>query len=233
MIYLGHALGGFAAVTSIPSESTVFKFGAFELDPRAGELFKGGSKIRLQQQPATILAILLEQPGQVVTREELRKRIWPADTFVDFDHGLNAAIKKLRQALCDEPHKPRYIETLPRKGYRFIGTVEKAESVARRVEIPKGSLVGGTFELHSDSGSHYVLMPVDEESMKEKDRLEAVKDDLGVSLLVGSNKVLLVKCGTRVKALDGPAPGTYEVRVLEGEHVGATVVAVEKLLRPI
>ncbi len=214
-------------------EPAVFKFAAFELDLRAGELFKGGSRIRLQQQPANVLAILLEQPGQVVTREELRKRIWPADTFVDFDHGLNAAIKKLRQALCDEPKKPRFIETLPRKGYRFIAPVEKKAAVSHPVDASEANLIGGTFQLHSDAGSHYVLMPVDEESMKEKDRLEAVKDDLGVSLLVGSAKVLLVACGTRVKVLDArPTPATFEVRILEGEHVGVTVLAEEKHLRP-
>jgi DNA-binding winged helix-turn-helix (wHTH) protein len=220
-------------LTSSSPESAVFKFGAFELDLRAGELFKGGSRIRLQQQPATILAILLEQPGQVVTREELRKRIWPADTFVDFDHGLNAAIKKLRQALCDEPRKPRFIETLPRKGYRFIAAVEKTGAITRRPDTSAGSLVGGTFELQSGTGSNYVLMPVDEESMKERDHLEAVKDDLGISLLVGSGKVLLVACGTQVKVLDArPAPGIFEVRILAGEHVGVIVVAAQKHLRP-
>jgi DNA-binding winged helix-turn-helix (wHTH) protein len=220
-------------VASNLPEPAVFKFAAFELDLRAGELFKGGSRIRLQQQPANVLAILLEQPGQVVTREELRKRIWPADTFVDFDHGLNAAIKKLRQALCDEPKKPRFIETLPRKGYRFIAPVEKKAAVSRPVDASEANWVGGTFQLQSDAGSHYVLMPVDEESMKEKDRLEAVKDDLGVSLLVGSGKVLLLACGTRVKVLDArPTPATFEARILEGEHVGVTVLAEEKYLRP-
>jgi DNA-binding winged helix-turn-helix (wHTH) protein/tetratricopeptide (TPR) repeat protein len=97
------------------------RFDVYELNLRAGELIKGGRKIRLQEQPFRILAILLEKPGQVVTREELREQLWPADTFVDFDHSLNTAVKKLRQALNDEAEKPRFVETLPKRGYRYIG----------------------------------------------------------------------------------------------------------------
>src|SRR6516164_6609839 len=98
-------------------------FGAFELDSHAGELRKEGTKIRLQEQPLQVLQILLEQPGRVVTREELQQRIWPSDTFVDFDHGINNAIKRLREALGDTAATPLYIETLPRRGYRFIRTI--------------------------------------------------------------------------------------------------------------
>src|SRR5947208_12805772 len=100
------------------------RFGEFEIDERAGELRKEGIKVRLQEQPLQILQILLEHPGEVVTREELRKRVWPTDTFVDFDHGINNAIKRLREALGDVAETPRYIETLPRRGYRFIGITE-------------------------------------------------------------------------------------------------------------
>jgi TolB-like protein/DNA-binding winged helix-turn-helix (wHTH) protein/Tfp pilus assembly protein PilF len=102
----------------------------FELDPRAGELRKRGLKVRLQQQPSELLHLLLEQPGEVVTREAIRKRLWPADVFVDFDRGLNKAIVKLREALGDSADSPRFIETLPRKGYRFIAPVGAAEPVA-------------------------------------------------------------------------------------------------------
>jgi eukaryotic-like serine/threonine-protein kinase len=104
-----------------PHSSPTLRFDVYTLDLRAGELYKDGRKIRLQDQPFQILAMLLEQPGQVVTREQLRERLWPEDTFVDFDHSLNTAVKKLRQALNDEADKPRYIETLPKRGYRFIG----------------------------------------------------------------------------------------------------------------
>jgi DNA-binding winged helix-turn-helix (wHTH) protein/Tfp pilus assembly protein PilF len=105
-----------------PSKASLpLRFDAFVLDPRAGELYKSGRKIKLQEQPFQILAMLLEQPGQVVTREQLRERLWPEDTFVDFDHSLNTAVKKLRQALNDEANKPRFIETLPKRGYRYVG----------------------------------------------------------------------------------------------------------------
>jgi DNA-binding winged helix-turn-helix (wHTH) protein/Tfp pilus assembly protein PilF len=104
-----------------PRASAPLHFDAFVLDLRAGELYKDGYKIKLQEQPFQILAILLEQPGQVVTREQLRERLWPEDTFVDFDHSLNTAVKKLRQALNDEANKPRFIETLPKRGYRYVG----------------------------------------------------------------------------------------------------------------
>jgi TolB-like protein/Tfp pilus assembly protein PilF len=100
------------------------RFGGFELDEDAGELCKEGAKIPLQVQPFQVLQLLLRQPGRVITREELRQKIWPSDTFVDFDHSTNNAIKRLRQALGDTADTPRYIETLPRRGYRFIGKVE-------------------------------------------------------------------------------------------------------------
>jgi TolB-like protein/DNA-binding winged helix-turn-helix (wHTH) protein/tetratricopeptide (TPR) repeat protein len=99
------------------------RFSVFELDARARELRKHGVRIKLQEQPLQILQILLEHPGEVVTRDELQERIWPADTFVDFDHGLYNAVKKLREALGDTVDTPRFIETLPKRGYRFIGTV--------------------------------------------------------------------------------------------------------------
>jgi TolB-like protein/Tfp pilus assembly protein PilF len=103
---------------------TVVRFGAFELDQDAGELRRDGSRVRLQEQPLQVLQILLEHPGKVIPREELQRRIWPSDTFVDFDHGINNAIKRLRETLGDTAETPRYVETLPRRGYRFIGKAE-------------------------------------------------------------------------------------------------------------
>jgi DNA-binding winged helix-turn-helix (wHTH) protein/tetratricopeptide (TPR) repeat protein len=101
------------------------RFGAFEVDLRSGEVYKHGIRLKLQDQPFQVLALLLEHSGDVVTREELRQTLWPGDTFVDFDTGLNSAIKKLRDVLGDSAEEPRYIETLPRRGYRFIARVEK------------------------------------------------------------------------------------------------------------
>ena len=102
----------------------VFRFGVFEVDLRTEELRKQGIKLRLPRQSFSVLALLLERPGQLVSREELREKLWPAETFVDFDHGLNAAVNRLREALGDSADVPRFIETLPRRGYRFIAPVE-------------------------------------------------------------------------------------------------------------
>lgn len=145
-------------------------FGLFELDFAAGELRKNGAKLRLQEQPFQVLALLLDRAGQVVTREELRQKLWPADTFVDFDHSLNTAVNKLREALGDSASSPRYIETVARRGYRFIAPVnhggsdasvrpaERREAPAPQpspqllhpdleVPIPRRSLTRGLFAL--------------------------------------------------------------------------------------
>lgn len=102
----------------------IARFGVFELDLSAGELRKSGVKLRLQEQPFQVLALLLERAGEVVTRDELRQKLWPSDTFVDFDHSLNTAINKVREALGDSASSPRYVETLARRGYRFIAPVQ-------------------------------------------------------------------------------------------------------------
>jgi DNA-binding winged helix-turn-helix (wHTH) protein len=102
------------------------QFGLFEVDLQARELRKAGVKLKLNDQPFQVLTVLLERPGEVVTREELQTRLWPADTFVDFDLSLNTAVKKLRQALGDESDNPRFVETLYRRGYRFIAPVSTA-----------------------------------------------------------------------------------------------------------
>ena len=101
-----------------------YKFDEFEADLRAAELRKNGNRLKLQMQPFQVLVALLERPKEVVTREELRQRLWPQDTFVDFDHGLNTAMVKLRDVLGDSASKPKFIETIAKRGYRFLGTVE-------------------------------------------------------------------------------------------------------------
>lgn len=109
------------------------RFGPFELDVRLGELRKGGARIRLPEQPFTILVMLLERQGDLVSRDEIRARLWPDTTVVEFDHSINAAVKRLRDTLRDSADQPRYIETLPRRGYRFIAQVERSEAA---VEVP-------------------------------------------------------------------------------------------------
>ncbi len=108
------------------------RFGVFELDLRAGELRKHGLRVRLQEQPFQALATLLEHPGEVVTREDLQKRLWPADTFVDFDHGLNKTINKIREALGDSAESPRFVETVARRGYRFLAEVKVVDAAPVR-----------------------------------------------------------------------------------------------------
>src|SRR5687767_4683185 len=117
---------------SAPTESGQrLRFESFELDIRSRELRKDGVCIRLQEQPFEILRMMLERPGDVVTRDQLRQRLWPDGTFVDFEHSLNAAVKRLRAALGDDADNPRFVETLPRRGYRFIAALDRAEAAIR------------------------------------------------------------------------------------------------------
>src|SRR5215472_10134405 len=111
-------------MSSQPKVQRLIRFGLFEFDLAAGDLRKQGRKIQLQDQPFHVLERLLNRPGEVITREELQQALWPADTFVEFDQGLNTAIKKIRVALGDSAENPRFVETIPRKGYRFIAPVQ-------------------------------------------------------------------------------------------------------------
>ncbi len=122
----------------------LYRFGIYEVDVRSGELRKNGAKLKLQEQPFQVLAMLLERPGEVLTRDQLRQRLWPADTFVDFDHSLNTAINKLRDALGDSAVNPRFIETLAKRGYRFIAPVQTPPAPAESgpvdlTQLPPGA----------------------------------------------------------------------------------------------
>src|SRR5262250_2395394 len=135
---------------AVESPSRTRGFGVFEVDLRAAELRKHGVRIKLQEQPFQILSLLLEHPGEVVTRDELREKLWPAHTFVDFDRSLNKAMTKLRAALGDSADSPRYVETIPRHGYRFLAEVHsrfedhlgypQAATVAGGLRIPAPTL---------------------------------------------------------------------------------------------
>src|ERR1700704_5590688 len=125
---------------STPHPMRSVRFGVFEVDFEAGELRKSGFKVALQEQPFLVLTLLLENAGKLVSRDELQQKIWAADTFVEFDRGLNTAINKVRDALGDSAGNPRFIETVPRRGYRFLGPVETvgdATAGQERAE-PKG-----------------------------------------------------------------------------------------------
>ncbi len=210
----------------------IARFDVFEVDFRAGELYKAGRKIKLQVQPFQVLALLLERPGEVVTREEFEKKLWSGDTFVDFEHSLNTAIKKLRHALGDDKKKPRFVETLPKRGYRFIGTVEQVSKAATRAKAPTAtSKVGRVAKVCGDGPLSFTLVSVDEETAVEREKLDAANDDVGLSLLIASQRLLMVQNGTPVRILEiQPARSHCQVRILEGEHYGkAAVVPLKQL----
>jgi DNA-binding winged helix-turn-helix (wHTH) protein len=211
--------------------SSIVRFGEFEVDLRAGELYKAGRKIKLQIQPFHALTLLLERPGEVVTREEFEKRLWPGDTFVDFDHSLNTAIKKLRQALGDDKNKPRFVETLPKRGYRFVGKLEHAATPLPARPPAPSSGVGQLARLRADGKLSFALVSVDEEAAAERERLDAANDDVGLSLLIASQKLLMVPSGTQVRILEVRQPQSCcQVRILEGEHYGkAALVPLKQL----
>jgi TolB-like protein/DNA-binding winged helix-turn-helix (wHTH) protein/tetratricopeptide (TPR) repeat protein len=122
-----------------PRPTERLRFGVFQLDPTTGELLRAGRQVRLQEQPFKILMLLLERPGELVSRDDLRRQLWPADTFVDFDDGVNAAVKKLRFALGDSSENPRFIETIPRRGYRFIAPVAPVVDTAPRQVVDEST----------------------------------------------------------------------------------------------
>jgi DNA-binding winged helix-turn-helix (wHTH) protein len=223
-----------------PSEGGL-RFEAYHVDLRTGELRKHGRKIRLAGRPFQILALLLEHPGELLTRKELQARLWSSDTFVDFEHGVNAAIQTLRRALCDSYKKPRFIETLPRRGYRFIAAVEgtqthaglaaghaehSAPPAAAASVAARSEWVGQIATIRDPTGRSFVLLPASEEIFHEMCACEKAKDDLGISLLVASEKLLLINCGTRAQILDASnADLGCKVRILGGQFVGEKAFA--------
>ena len=136
-------------------------FDVFQVDLRSGELHREGRRVKLQEQPFRVLSLLIERAGEIVTRDELREKLWPADTFVDFDHSLNSAVARLREALRDSAEKPRFIETIAKRGYRFIGQLQAAKpevdvsSVSP--EIQSSSLFGGRIPGRIWMGSTFCL----------------------------------------------------------------------------
>jgi cholera toxin transcriptional activator len=146
-------------------EARLLRFSVFEVDLAAGELRKSGKRIRLQEQPFQVLVTLLENAGRVVTRDDLRQRIWPADTFVDFDHSLNTAVNKIRESLGDSASSPRFVETLARRGYRFIASVDSdarssaASRSASSISTASDTLPAATHSTTSGARDEIVLHP--------------------------------------------------------------------------
>jgi len=220
------------ANSSKPDETRRLRFGPFSVDLHAGELYRRGKKVKVQLLPLQLLGALLEKPGEVISREELKSKLWPADTFVDFEHGLNTAIKKLRQALGDNPAKPGLIETLPKKGYRFIGRLE-ANGAISPAPLPRTTaLAGKIFSVFAEDGIECVLAPVDGSAHEEWQRLIALGDDVGVAMMITNNRLLLIEVGKTVRVLSADGPqGWLETRILEGEHYGKTALLPRKSLR--
>ena len=222
--------------------ANVIRFEGFEVDLRAQELYKAGRKIKLQVQPFQVLAMLLERPGEVVTREEMQKRLWPADTFVDFDHSVNTAIKKLRQALGDDKNKPRFVETLPKRGYRFLVSVKKPATSSAAAEphvaapvaakdAAASAWVGRVAKVCCEHGHSFAVVSIDEAAAAERQRLEAANDDVGLSLLIASQRLIMVPEGTPVRIIEvEPQNSRCHARILEGEHYGKTALLPLKLL---
>jgi DNA-binding winged helix-turn-helix (wHTH) protein len=225
----------------------VLRFDDFEVDLRAQELYKGGRRIKLQVQPFQVLAMMLERPGEVVTRDEMQKRLWPADTFVDFDHSVNTAIKKLRAALGDNKNKPRFVETLPKRGYRFLVTVKgpaqpSTQGAGSAAGVGLGAAaatadgmgsrwVGRVAKLSCEDGHPFTLLATDAPSAAERQKLDAANDDVGLSLLIASQKLIMVPEGTPVRVLEvEQANSRCQGRILEGEHYGKTALLPLKLL---
>src|SRR5215469_5312609 len=232
VLYSSHTRGIRMTPGSQPAE--VVRFSTYEVHLRSGELYRAGHKIRLQDLPFQVLPMLLEHPREVVAREDLQKRLWPADTFVDFDHSLNTAIRKLRQALCDDSKNPRFIETLPKRGYRFIGTVQQIGGVPTPAPLltapsttpaPRPSLVGRMAKVAADGESAFALVSVDEEAAAERERLDGANDDVGLSLLIAAQKLFLLASGTPVRILEVQETNCRcQVRILDGEHYGKTAL---------
>jgi len=194
-------------MTFVHSSRAAYRFGRFELDVRSRELRKDGVRFRLQDQPFEVLSMLLERPGEVLTRDELRQRLWPEGTFVDFEHGLNAAVKRLRGAIGDDADNPRFIETLHRRGYRFVGAVEPLFDDA--VDAANGRLAGQKLRLavlplaylsdladSADRSAHeYFAEGLREEMITQLGRLCA--DRLGVIARTSSS--LIQQQATRIR----------------------------------
>ena len=179
-----------------PVSERSWRFGSFELDARSRDLHEGTRRVRLPEQPFEILRMMLERCGQVVTRDELRERLWPAGTFVDFEHSLNAAVKRLRAALGDDADNPRFVETVPRRGYRFIGELGDAGAPAGVPDTPRVRLAVLPFaDLGSDGGRDHFSDGLTDETISQLGRL--CRGRIGI---VSSHSVMAFKgatCGAR------------------------------------
>lgn len=168
---------------STPAKSAgAVRFGTFEVDLAAGELRKSDRRVKIQEQPFRILVLLLERPGEIVTREYLIQRLWPDGTFVDYEHSVNTAIRKLREALGDDPDTPRFVETIPRRGYRFIGPVERVEQ-AGSAGISKPTTWSDSALVREDEGFWVAVLPFKHKGSDAE--LEALTEGIAEEIITG------------------------------------------------
>jgi TolB-like protein/DNA-binding winged helix-turn-helix (wHTH) protein/Tfp pilus assembly protein PilF len=227
--------------------SRLIRFGLFEVDLRLRELRKQGRRIKLQEQPFQILAMLLEKPGELVTREELRERIWSDDTFVDFDHNLNRAINKIREALSDSAENPRFVQTLPRRGYRFVAPVERAgeevRTPARKAYLYASILAVGTLLLGAGlylelsrevmpKAASLAVLPLD--NLSNDPEQEYFSEGMTDALISNLGRIRALRVISRTSAMqykdtDKPAPDI--ARELDVSHIveGSILRAGEKV----
>jgi len=201
---------------SDPAPLPRLRFDGYELDLRAGELRKQGTRLRLQGQPLQVLAILLTRAGDLVTREELRRKIWSANTFVDFDHSLHNAIARLRETLGDSAEKPRYIETLPRRGYRFIAQVELVDQAAAKLEASPS-------EVKSDSRQVQSLAVLPLQDLSGDSAHEYFADGMTEALITSLAKIKALRVISRTSAMQ--YKGTHKTipDIARELHVGAVL----------
>jgi TolB-like protein/DNA-binding winged helix-turn-helix (wHTH) protein/Flp pilus assembly protein TadD len=198
-------------MTRLSASAQAVRFGLFELDLTTGELRKQGLRVKLQEQPFQLLAMLLERPRELVTREDIRKKLWPADTFVDFDSSLNSAINKIREALGDSAESPRFIETLPRRGYRFIAPVEEVN----------GNSIGASLLPAQQGQPQGIRIPNAEQRQTETAGLRYKVAATGVTLAALLVALLGLKVGElRQRFLGKPNPGRIQsIAVLPLENL--------------
>jgi anti-anti-sigma factor len=213
----------------------MFRFGVFEVDPETGELRKNGRKVHLQEKPFEVLVALLQQRGMLVTREILRQRLWREDTFVDFDNGLNTAVSKLREALGDTAEKHRYVETLGRRGYRFVASVEEVggrpATQLRELEVQRDRIEPDVVLVHivgkivHGPECHQIEWLI--ASLLSEGEKKIILDVSGVCRLDSAGVGILVMCHGKVKE----AAGELRVAGADGQIKSVLeMTRVEKIL---
>ena len=176
-----------SAADSAGSDSHILRFGLFELDTQAQQLFKNGRVVRLQPKPFKLLCLLAGQPGKLVTRDEIQKALWSAETFVDFDQGVNFAIKQVREALGEDSDRPVYIQTVPKRGYRFMAPVDRGPVPAAAPESPQRAETDGS--LDKLLWMHIAELKI-KESRREQRRKTTIKVGAAIAVVIVALAVL-------------------------------------------